>query len=178
MGVGVANLCSAACCVWTAAQPGGSVERRPLVWTSPRADSVHSAEDWAPFSGEKQQRCSGGPGASCLGPWIPPFHDGPRVEGCGCPWRIWTRHSVGDAWICVDREGRGWESLGTDARLIDMAEGLMRSHLKIHLYSSLERVFDIFNMHLCVCVFSKVCLTSWGSRRTATWRQRIISERV
>lgn len=44
----------------------------------------------------------------------------------------------------------GWESLGTDVRLIDMAEGLMRNHLKINLYSFLERRLDIFYMHLRV----------------------------
>lgn len=42
-------------------------------------------------------------------------------------------HYGGDAWVCVDVEGRGWESPGTDVHLIDTAEGLMRSHLKINL---------------------------------------------
>lgn len=45
----------------------------------------------------------------------------------------------------------GWESLGTDVRLIDMAEGLMRNHLKINLYSFLERRLDIF--FTCIYVY-------------------------
>jgi len=58
----------------------------------------------------------------------------------------------GHVWVCVSREGRGWESLGTDVHLIDSAEGRMRSHLKIHFYSSLEIVFEALCIQICVCV--------------------------
>lgn len=44
----------------------------------------------------------------------------------------------------------GWESPGTDVRLIDKAKGLTRNHLKANLYNILERRLDISNMHLCV----------------------------
>lgn len=37
-------------------------------------------------------------------------------------------HYGEDFWVCVSREGRGWESLGTDVHLIDSVEGLMKSH--------------------------------------------------
>lgn len=64
---------------------------------------------------------------------------------------------AGDAWVCADREGRGWESLDIDVHWIDMAEGLMRSHLKINLYGSLERVYYNFkHVCVCVCVFKSV----------------------
>lgn len=58
-----------------------------------------------------------------------------------------------DVWVCVSKEGRGWESLGTDVHLVDWAEGLTRSHLKTNLYCSLETVFCHFkHAYTCVCV--------------------------
>ncbi len=68
------------------------------------------------------------------------------------------RRYGGDASVCVRREGRGWESLGIDVHLIDTAEGLMGSHLKTHLYSSLERVFETLNTHINVCVHLLKCV--------------------
>lgn len=124
------------------------------MWTSLRADSDHSAQDWALSSGEKQGSCSGGPGASGVTPWIQPFRDEPKAEArvsCVCPQRISTCRSAGDASVCVNREGRGWESLGTDVRLIGTPEELMRSHQK-WICITLEKKFLLADMPFGVCV--------------------------
>lgn len=170
-----AHLCPALCCVWTAAPPGGSAERKPQVWTSPRAGSGRSLEDRTPFS--EGRRRSEGPGASCL---TEPLlfqicHDGGlMVEGCGepgSPWRLWACHS---ACVCVSREERDWETLGTGVHL---TEELRRSPLKTTrrvcwMFSKLKILFrpDFW----CVCLW----LTSEKSSRTSTQQHRIISECV
>lgn len=131
-----ANLCSDAWCVWTAAQPGGSVEQTPLKWTSQRVGSVHSAEDCTPSSPVEQRR-GGGCGVSWAAPGILTFPDGLRVEGrallVGSRRTTWRGRCAGDALACADREGRGLGSPGTDARLIGSADRLRESHLRTTL---------------------------------------------
>lgn len=136
------------------------------MWTSLRADSDHSAQDWALSSGEKQGSCSGGPGASGVTPWIQPFRDEPKAEArvsCVCPQRISTCRSAGDASVCVNRAGRGWESLGTDVRLIGTPEELMRSHQK-WICITLEKKFLLADMPFGVCA----CFAKWISPAEGT----------
>lgn len=118
--VAVSDLCSAACCGWTAARPGGSVEQRTPAWTSPGAECGRCALGWTPSSAARPASRSGWDAASCLTPPTRPCRDGPAGEGRRDPHepprRVWACRA-GGAWAFASREGRGWGSLGTGGRL-------------------------------------------------------------
>lgn len=134
-----ANLCCGECCVWTAAQPGGSAERRPPAWTSPRPDFARSAQDRPPSCEEEPPGRSVEAGASCS-PESRPLRtsrDGRSAAGGrGRPGGlrgVWGCR-CGGACVCVGVEGRGWGSLGTGVRWSEAAEelkvlmGLIETH--------------------------------------------------